>query len=307
LSFPEWLIEHGVVVHQHNPEWRNKLETMRRALVDNHTMDSHLYASSGNFFGTFQRIDIPEFLSVEYCILLDADTIVVRPFTLADFGTHMPEGLAFSSDMKENDDKPQNAGVALLNVPYLRKRLGEFRTFVFNHTDGNFKRGPGDQGAFLDFYGGNIKYLSTRFNTKPHYKNNTNWDNAYIIHYQGLKPNDQIEYWFGGTCDPLKCSLMSKFHGSPHKCDAMVKFAKAASIETVIKTFCSQSLKQHSDLCVDLLDRMAHDEGGNLTGQRTCTKYLKGVILSKGLNPDDFPNIDENATRLLNATHLLPY
>jgi len=293
-SFRAWLIEHGVVVHTHNPEWRHKLEAMRRAIIANGRNDSHLYANTGSFFGTFQRIDIPEFLSVEYCILLDSDTIVTRPFTIADFGTQLPRGLAISSELNETLELPRNAGVALLNVPFLRESLNTFREFVFNHTSGEFKGGPGDQGAFREFYSKSwqIKFLSSRFNMKPYYRNKSNWDNSYIVHYHGVKPSDEIDYWFSGTCDDsLKCRLITKFRDAPYKCDAMVKFAKAANLEGpgIIKAYCNFALKEHRDHCIDLLFTMAHDDSPG----HSCTKYLNAVLMHKGLDPLDFPRIAE--------------
>jgi hypothetical protein len=294
-SFRAWLIEHGVVVHEHNPEWQDKLEDMRLKIIAHGRKDSHLYASRGDFFGTFQRIDIPEFLSVEYCILLDADTFVVRPFTIADIGAKLPEGLAFSAEFVEKDGRARNAGVALLNVPFLRKSLDTFRAFVFNHTDGNFKRGPGDQGAFLDFYDGHVDYLSTRFNMKPYYRKKSNWDSSYIVHYHGLKPHEQIDHWFGGPCIPekySKCWLTQEvYKHAPYTCDAMVKFAKAATLEGthIINSYCQLSLTRHIDLCTDLLYRMAHDD---ISG-RPCMQYLNMTLVHKGLDPRDFPNIQE--------------
>jgi len=287
-DFRGWLIQHGVVIHDHQPKWRGKLEEMRRAVLKHRKHPSRLYDSPGNFFSTFQRIDIPRFLSVEYCILLDSDAFVVRPFTIADLGAEMPQGLAFSSEMDEEGDKPVNAGVALLNVPFLRESLDEFHEFVFNHTEHDFVNGPGDQGAFLDFYDKDIKFLSPRFNMKPYYNNKANWKHKYIVQYHGLKPHEQIAYWFDGTCEPLQCSLISRFSDSPYKCEAMVEFAKAAAFEGpgVIREYCYISLASHGDLCVGLLNMMAHRETPPGT---SCVEYFRAALLQgRRLSPGGF-------------------
>ncbi|CAK0799227.1 unnamed protein product, partial [Prorocentrum cordatum] len=169
--------------------------------------------------------------SVEYCILLDSDAFVVQPFTIVDSGAKLPRGLAFSSELDEDGVKPLNAGVSLLNVPFLRESIDEFQEFAFNHTDSDFVNGLGDQGAFLDFYGKDIEFLNPRFNMKPYYKNEANWNHTYIVQYHGLKPHEQIAYWFDGTCEPLQCYLISKFSDSPYEYEAMVEFARAAALE----------------------------------------------------------------------------
>jgi len=282
----DWLIQHGVVIHKHQPQWRDHIERMR---LNGNRLASHLYASSGNYLGTWQRIDIPEFLSVEYCILLDSDAIVVRPFTIEDLGTSIPKALAFSSELDEEDGKPSNAGVALLNVPHLRKSRPKFLEFIFNHTHPDFIRGPSDQGAYLEFYDKDVAFLSTQFNMKPYYWNRSNWENRYIIHYHGLKPHEHIEYWFSGTCEPLKCYLIFRFQGSPYQCDSLVAFAKAAAFDGpgLIKQYCEASLRRHSDLCIDLLNLMANRE----VPGRSCPDYCEEVLTQRGLNPLDFPHI----------------
>jgi hypothetical protein len=281
-----WLIKRGVVVYDHQPTWRDQIEKMR---LRGNVLASHLYASSGNYLGTWQRIDLPQFLSVEYCILLDSDTIVVRPFTIADFGKSMPRGLAFSSELNEDDGKPSNAGVALLNIPFLRKSMERFHRFVLDHGSPNFARGPSDQGAYMEFYNENVQFLSTRFNMKPYYKNKRNWEGRFVLHYHGLKPNDHIQYWFSGSCEPLKCYLIFLFEGAPYQCDALVDFAKAAAFEGpgLIKQYCDISASNYSDLCAGLLGLMASHE---VPGQ-TCTAYCQSALTQRGLSPLDFPYI----------------
>ncbi|CAK0809511.1 unnamed protein product [Prorocentrum cordatum] len=279
-----WLTQHGVVLYDHRPTWRDQIEQMR---LKGNRLASHLYANAGNYLGTWQRIDIPQFLSVEYCILLDSDAFVVRAFTIADIGHSIPRGLAFSSELNEDDGQPSNAGVALLNVPFLRESVERFHAFVVNHGDPNFARGPSDQGAYMEFYENDLQFLSTRFNMKPYYKNAHNWDTRFILHYHGLKPSDHIKYWFSGICEPLQCFLIFLFEGVPYQCDAMVDFAKAAAFEGpgLIRQYCDLSTSNYSDLCTGLLGLMA-DHG--LPG-RTCAAYCERALAQRGLNPADFP------------------
>jgi len=290
-DFRGWLIDHGVVLHEHQPEWREKLEDMRRAVTERlflaRSNSSHLLNDSGNYFGTFQRIDIPQILSVEYCILLESDALIVRPFTIADLG-RMPAGSALSADLDEKDKKHKNAGVALLNVPFLRTTLTNFTNFVFSKTDKDFVSAPGGQGAFLDFYEKSISSLNAEFNMKPYYTDSTIWNKSYIIHYRGLKPHEQIAHWFGKTCEPSKCDLIKRSRNAPYQCHAMLMFAKTAALEggDIINEYCKTSLTVHSDLCIDLLNDMAH-----FPRERSCNNYLLTVIGHNHLRASDFPNI----------------
>ena len=77
VLFRDWLKSQQIIIHQHDPMWLNVVENMRqhgRADI------SHLFQSRGNYIGTWQRIDIPLFISAEYCMYLDSDTIVASAF-----------------------------------------------------------------------------------------------------------------------------------------------------------------------------------------------------------------------------------
>ena len=58
--------------------------------------------------------------------MLDCDTIVLEPFTFGDFDKHMTRSIAFSAEMDEDLKEPWNAGVALMNLPYLRQTYDDF-------------------------------------------------------------------------------------------------------------------------------------------------------------------------------------
>ena len=72
IEFLQWLQEKRVTIHYHNPTWRDPIEQMR---LNGNSKKSNLFLHPGNYFGTWQRIDIPLFIKSEYCLLLDADTI----------------------------------------------------------------------------------------------------------------------------------------------------------------------------------------------------------------------------------------
>lgn len=287
-DFRGWLVQHGVVLHEHEPDWREKLEDARLAVVARPNNGSRLLSGSGNYFGTFQRIDIPRFLSVEYCILLEPDAFVVRPFTIADLG-QLPAAGALSADLDERDRRHRDAGVALLNVPFLRKTLTEFRGFALGGAGEGFASAPGGRGAFLDFYAKSVDYLSTEFNMKPYYSDAKSWNNSYIIHYRGLKPHEQIGHWFGWTFEPSKRDLIERTRRSPYQCHALVMFANAAALEgdDLVKEYCKTALPGGGRLCADLLHEMARSPGTD----RPCRTYLEAVILKNRMRPSDFPNI----------------
>jgi hypothetical protein len=284
-DFRSWLVEHDVAIHDHHPEWRKQIERLR---LLGSPLHSHLYAHAGNYLGTWQRIDVPKFISSEYCIFLDADTLVVRPFHFKDVGPAITSAIAFSSEMREDILQPINAGVALMNVPFLRATFQQFHEFIFNLSSPDQPGGPSDQGAYLAFYAGHVDFLDQTFNMKPYYYNKEAWDKRYILHFHGLKPNDFLQFWFSGTCEPIKCHLLYQWAQSPHRCAALQDFAKAAMSEgpALIGEYCRTTLGEHSDLCSDLFQMLVSLEDEVPV---RCEKLSQAVILKNGLRIEDFP------------------
>ena len=66
---------------------------------------SHLFAHAGNYLGTWQRIDIPNFIESEYMLYLDADTVVTEAFTSGDFGLDITANIAFSIEGEDVRNK----------------------------------------------------------------------------------------------------------------------------------------------------------------------------------------------------------
>lgn len=288
IEFRRWLLDHGVRIYEHHPQWTNEVERLR---VAGDTQASHLYSSQGNYLGTWQRIDIPLHLSVEYCLLLDSDTVVTREFTMATFGKDLTSGMAQSSELNENDGMPSNAGVTLMNVPFLRASVRQFHEFIFRHQTPDFSMGPSDQGAYLEYYGSSIRFLSTQFNMKPYYYNTINWNERYVVHFHGLKPNDFMEFWLAGTCEPLKCFLLFRFEGSPFQCTSMQDWAKAAFHEgpQVVEKYCNHTLPKYGKLCLDVFKYLARKTS---PVGRSCKDEIQDVIIESGLDVHDFPYLD---------------
>lgn len=144
---------------------------------------SHLFKHFGNYLGTWQRIDIPKFINAEFALLLDCDTIVMAPFTFADFTKKMTKSIALSAEMEEDAEQPWNAGVLLMNLPYLRETYDGFLEFIKSHRENEpyvikyreswffttYVEAPSDQGAYLSYYADSLEFLSTDFNDKPYY------------------------------------------------------------------------------------------------------------------------------------------
>ena len=200
-AFLAWLRAYGVVIHRHEPVWRDDIEEMRK---NGDPGTSHLFLHAGNYFGTWQRIDIPLFVESEYCLLLDSDTLVTRPFTLEDFGMNLTRGIAMSAEMSVNDKIPTNAGVTLMNVPLLRQTHEHFIKYILSHVDSaKFEHpSPSDQGAYLSFYRSKTSFLSNKFNFKPYWKSTKKvFDSTYIVHFHGPKPHNYMEFILGKGCD----------------------------------------------------------------------------------------------------------
>ena len=281
--FLNWLKEHRVIIHTHQPQWLGMIDDMIRHADHNR---SHLYAHPGNYLGTWQRIDIPLFINAEYALLLDADTIVQNKFYLGDFGLDITPGLAFSLESDEHGKIPVNAGVVLLNVPKLRETYADFLAFIQDHVSKkeDFVLGPSDQGAYLDFYTSYknpsrvlkhgvstyIQFLNESFNVKPYYKSKKTFEKRRIIHFHGLKPRDIIKGFMGYERDsfpPATHFLLPRmFGGDTHfLCLTLRDFAQSlVDDEDNFDEFCSigfsSSAKEQAD-CKDFLLHLSKRRG----------------------------------------------
>jgi hypothetical protein len=245
-EFRSWLREKDVIIHRHRPTWKDQIETMRQ---NGDPSKSHLFLHAGNYLGTWQRIDIPLFIDSEYCLLLDADTIVLRPFTLADFGLDLTPGIAMSAEYRP-DEVPSNAGVTLMNVPHMRQSYFKFLEFILKHVGtGTFNHpSPSDQGAYLEFYDPVVRFLSRSFNFKPYWKGSAIKEKEpFIVHFHGAKPHDFLKFVMGGKCDNAIQFLCDQTMTLPYLCLAMRIFARASvSVDGV--AYCTASFTKPEEV-----------------------------------------------------------
>merc|ERR1712083_767773 len=121
--------------------------------------ERHRFLDAGDYFGTWQRLDIPLHISAEYCLFLESDAFVFKQPKFKDFGPDITATLAFSSGTEEDVKASRDSGVMLMNVPFMRETSAQFRSFVFNRSSPSFVAAPAHHGAYLDFYGSRVTFL----------------------------------------------------------------------------------------------------------------------------------------------------
>lgn len=295
-KFLNWLKGHDVILHHHFPKWSSAIEEMRINSNTRQQSQSHLFRHSGNYFGTWQRIDIPLFVNAEYALFLDSDTIIHSKITLADFGPDITRGIALSSEFSETTLLPSNAGIALLNIPKLRKTHDSFIGFILNHSASHFLMGPSDQGAYLDYYGdaqnasntnqfyrnlasqkdnATLSYLDNKFNFKPYYRQEKHMKNRKITHFHGLKPHDILSFLLGKSASefpPVMEPLLSKMADkkcAQSICAAMRDFGGAILLE-------KDQLKSYCDATISF--------NGSYNSSGFCSFFFALVVLVPGID-----------------------
>ena len=82
-----------------------------------------------------------------------------------------------------------------MNMHNLRDTYDEFMKFIFKSPDFNWKTGPGDQGAYKEFYRvrgtTQATLLPFELNWKTYWEHS---DDATLIHFHGPKCSDIMEY-----------------------------------------------------------------------------------------------------------------
>lgn len=218
-TFLDWLGKYNVVVHNHEPIWIEGIENVRHIGDANMSnLKSHSDIHMSNYYiGSWQRIDIPTAIEAEYVLYLDADTIVIEPFTLADFGNPLTSSVALSEESeiggklnptaklrnelkisKQNSKKRMNSGVILMNVPKMRETRNAFLAYIDDVANSNGRRFfsmPFDEGAIMDFYKPtmlNVKFsMKTNFDT--HLMKKLKDYPTTILHFDGFKPAEEIK------------------------------------------------------------------------------------------------------------------
>ena len=258
-SFQTWLQQAPQNVHLHfqarHPPWSRAMERMRQHHQGKRGEDEHnnsttstassaspLFLHAGNYFGTWQRLDLPLYVPAEYGLLLDADTIVHRPFTMADLGLNLTYSIAMSAESDLRSTTPTNAGVTLMNLPYLRQTHEAFSAFVLDHVDRAFDHpSPSDQGAYLDYYKDSVQFLDPAFNFKPYWEPTPSAEQGgrrrqgpFILHFHGPKPHDYIRFLLGESCHASIHALCVRgVRKTPIQlCHSLTAFAQAVAAAT---------------------------------------------------------------------------
>lgn len=208
----KWLEAHTVEVLYHDaPAWAGRVTAAVSTPAGRANVRfSPLYSLAAALGATFLRIDIPLLLDPakhgEVVLYADTDVAFLRDVRRADFGQGADP--AYFTVGLESSDMPDygNAGVMLLNLIGLRRTYAAFADWTF--SDANIARGlhfgkygPGDQGAYAEFYEGTfIVVPSPSFNWRPYWR--ARWADPAILHFHGPKPDDYREALGGGAANP---------------------------------------------------------------------------------------------------------
>ena len=202
-----WMQGQGVRIIYHKPAWSRELfNGMRNAQARAHTDKSPLYGHPEKMLGTWLRLDIPILgFTDEYILYTDVDVLFQRDVDLNSFGLPLPSHFTMGTEMTGRRcrllSSPKasvnvgNAGVMLMNLNGMRRTHQAFIRWVFSArhiTSGLYfdKFGPGDQGAFNQFYRGKfVVRMWPSFNWKTYWGYNPQ---ASIIHFHGPKPLDYL-------------------------------------------------------------------------------------------------------------------
>ena len=255
-KFIVWLRAQDAILHKHYPQWKDIIERHR---LKGNKDSSHLFAHAGNYLGTWQRIDIPDFIASEYCLYLDADTLVVDEFSMADFGLNITKTIAFSLE-SESDNIPHNAGIALMNVPKLRETKPKFLLFIEHGLNETFSA-PSDQGAYKDFY--HPAFLDRSFNIKPYFHN---MEQRKVVHFHGPKPHEWFKVLIGEAISPIFNTILRyvfPINGENHikaLCFSLLEFVKSAKRELgLLKQYCVASFPKDSwktEVCIAFFEQI---------------------------------------------------
>lgn len=260
-EFRQWLWDQRVTIFQHNPEWKDQIEQMR---LSGNAGTSHLFLHAGNYFGTWQRIDIPKFIDTEYAMLIDADTLIIQPFTLNDFGLKLTQSLGMSAERyRHHVGMDLNAGVTLMNVAQTRASYDDFLQFILDHVQNPVYQhpAPSDQGAYLEFYNQTVQQLSPFWNWKAYWgvRDNNVFDKVRILHFHGMKPHDYVRKLLGLPCHSAILELCDKYR-QPIFRETIKRFLlTAASIPDFDQNYCTSTFHDPrlQKECAVILDGLA--------------------------------------------------
>ena len=210
-SLSRWLEARGVRMIYHKPQWRHKLVAAldRARTLQHHTRSSQLYGDNEKMVATFLRIDIPTLGFMDpYVLYADVDVLFADDVQVSDFGEKPPKFFTMGAESTGTlislhnarigrSVQLGNAGVMLMNVDGLQRTHEGFVKWLFSQRNlangmhfGIY--GPGDQGAYNEYYQGRFSVRRwPLFNWKPY------WGylrEAKIIHFHGPKPADYVTF-----------------------------------------------------------------------------------------------------------------
>jgi hypothetical protein len=201
-SIYKWLESENIVIIIHDLSIEAALLRLVETDRELHMESSHLYGSDDAVIGTWQRIDIP-ILDVirheNFILFTDCDVVFQANISLADFPAPLPKFMAMAEERFQGF--PYNAGVILFNMVAMSESYQGFIKWILNQNNGLYygKYGPGDQGAYNEYYEKPLKenLLTQQFNAKPYHQTHLK---TKIIHFHGPKVHDYVEYLETGSC-----------------------------------------------------------------------------------------------------------
>lgn len=237
-NFLEWLQSRGVTIIYHKPRWAYKItETVESGKAAQNIKYSPLYKDAAMMIATFTRFDIPVLgFTDDYVLYADVDVMFVSDINLASFDALPKYMLCGTESQKEGTldiskkNFYANAGIILYNMRFMRSSHEEFINFAF--SDDSMERGlhygkfgPGDQGAYNQFYDGLMTVVaSAPFNYKPYWEDTMEASHVSIVHWHGPKAADYDAY----LTDCKKTVLYEPYKGILAKCSCSSNAGVAA-------------------------------------------------------------------------------
>lgn len=239
-DFLEWLQSREVTIIRHTPKWAHKItETVESGKAAQNIKYSPLYKDAAMMIATFARFDIPILgFTDDYVLYTDVDVMFVSDINLASFDV-LPEYMLCGTESHKEGTHDiskknfyANAGVILYNTRFMRRSHKEFINFAF--SDDSMERGlhygkfgPGDQGAYNQFYDGLMTVVaSASFNYKPYWEDTMETSHVSIVHWHGPKAADYAAY----LTDCKKTVLYEKYEFILAKCSCPSNSGLAAEL-----------------------------------------------------------------------------
>ena len=143
--------------------------------------------TEGSMRSRFLRMMISQYEDDEYFLYCDTDIIFLKDITLDDFPCLPKEAGVCPEFERSNDYNYFNAGVMLINTDIAKSKYNDFMDMINNGIKAEIE--CCDQGYLNELYKKQYDKLPLEYNWKPYWGIN---ENAKIIHFHGVKPNEDI-------------------------------------------------------------------------------------------------------------------